>query len=169
MVQILNVMQQPSIQKGTSIFYWWLRKKFNILGSHDNDFKECTKDIRDILLNLNHIDLNKLDNKSQKKKILNKLNVILKLDIENKIENKIDKNYGARHAKSFTDLIKNNGILNEVLLILRTKGLFNIIELAKLLPIAISAQLAGKRPPFLSHSSKNKNQIKKIFKKLEDK
>ena len=85
------------------------------------------------------------------------------------IENKIDKNYGARHAKSFTDLIKSNGILNEVLLILRTKGLFNIIELAKLLPIAIGAQLAGKRPPFFSHSSKNKNQIKKIFKKLEDK
>ena len=37
-----------------SIFYWWLRKKFNILGSHDNDFKECTKDIRDILLTRNH-------------------------------------------------------------------------------------------------------------------
>ena len=85
------------------------------------------------------------------------------------IENKIDKNYGARHAKSFTDLIKSNGILNEVLLILRTKGLFNIIELVKLLPIAIGAQLAGKRPPFLSHSSKNKDEIKKIFKKLEDK
>ena len=85
------------------------------------------------------------------------------------MENKIDNNYGARHAKSFSDLIKSNGILNEVLLLLKTKGLFNIIELVKILPIAIGAQLAGKRPPFFSHSSKNKNEIKKIFKKLEDK
>ena len=85
------------------------------------------------------------------------------------MENKIDNNYGARHAKSFSDLIKSNGILNEVLLLLKTKGLFNIIELVKILPIAIGAQLAGKRPPFFSHSSKNKDEIKKIFKKLEDK
>ena len=33
------------------------------------------------------------------------------------IKNKIDNNYGARHAKSFTDLINTNGILNEVLLL----------------------------------------------------
>ena len=51
---------------------------------------ETVFNIRDILLNLNHIDLNKLDNKTQRKKILSKLNNILKLDIDNKIENKIE-------------------------------------------------------------------------------
>ena len=47
--------------------------------------------------------------------------------------------------------------------------LIDIIELIKLLPLAIAAQLAGKRPPFLSHSIKNKDKLKNIFNKLEKK
>ena len=87
----------------------------------------------------------------------------------NSLKKKMNKGYGARHANAFTSLVKSSGILNETLLILKTKGFFNIIELIKLLPLAIAAQLAGKRPPFLSHSIKNKDKLKNIFKKLEKK
>ena len=87
----------------------------------------------------------------------------------NSMDKKINKGYGPKHANAFTSLVKSSGILNETLLILKTKGFFNIIELIKLLPLAIAAQLAGKRPPFLSHSIKNKDKLKNIFNKLEKK
>jgi len=32
-----------------SVFYWWLRIKYNFFGTHDNDFRECTKEIREII------------------------------------------------------------------------------------------------------------------------
>lgn len=54
--------------------------------------------------------------------------------------------YGARHAMGFIDVVRDKGILDEVMLTIKTLGLFNIPRFLGLLPVAIRSLLHGKLP-----------------------
>ena len=54
--------------------------------------------------------------------------------------------YGARHSMGFIDVIRDKGILDEVMLTIKTLGLFNIPRFMGLLPVAIRSLLHGKLP-----------------------
>ena len=76
--------------------------------------------------------------------------------------------YGARHAKAFTELVEHSGRLDEFRLPIKTFGLFNIKEMLKLAPVGIKAQLAGKRPPIFHKKNPGVENVRRIFKKVED-
>ena len=54
--------------------------------------------------------------------------------------------YGARHSMSFIDVVRDKGILDEVMLTVKTLGIFNIPRFMSLLPVAIRSLLHGKLP-----------------------
>ena len=77
--------------------------------------------------------------------------------------------YGARHAESFTRLIEHGGTLDELRLPVKTFGLFNIREMAKLIPVGVRAQLRGKRPPLFHRAVPGIENIRRIFRRAESK
>ena len=76
--------------------------------------------------------------------------------------------YGARHAIAFTDSIEHSGWLDELRLPIKTFGYTNIKELLKLVPIGLRAQRTGKRPPIFHKSIPGVENVRRIFKKVED-
>jgi succinate dehydrogenase / fumarate reductase iron-sulfur subunit len=76
--------------------------------------------------------------------------------------------YGARHAKAFADSIEHSGTLDELRLPIKTFGIFNIKEMIKLAPVGIKAQLAGKRPPIIHKKTPGVENVRRIFKKVEN-
>tara|TARA_B100000315_G_scaffold260464_2_gene322138 strand:+ start:2792 stop:3751 length:960 start_codon:yes stop_codon:yes gene_type:complete len=54
--------------------------------------------------------------------------------------------YGARHSMGFIDVIRDKGILDEVMLTVKTLGMFNIPRFISLLPVAIRSLFHGKLP-----------------------
>jgi len=77
--------------------------------------------------------------------------------------------YGARHTEAFTDMVEHSGRVDELRLPIKTFGLFNIKEMLKLAPVGVKAQLAGKRPPIIHKKNPGQENVKRIFKKVEDK
>lgn len=87
------------------------------------------------------------------------------------IEAGFDNTSGARHAEVFTEIIKQDGHLDETMLTVGTIGMFNISRMMSLLPIAVRALLHRKLPlmyPF-THVSAGVTQIRKIFDHVEAK
>jgi len=87
------------------------------------------------------------------------------------IEAGFDNTPGARHAEVFTEIIKQDGHLDETMLTLGTIGMFNIGRMMSLVPIAFRALVHGKLPlmyPF-THVSQGVTQIRKIFDHVEAK
>ena len=78
-----------------------------------------------------------------------------------------DKTYGARHATVFTEMVEHSGRVDELRLPLKTKGMFNIPEMIKLLPVGIRAQLRGKMPPIIHKKNPGQENVRLIFKKVE--
>ena len=79
------------------------------------------------------------------------------------------KTYGARHAGVFTKMVEHSGRVDELRLPLKTKGLFNIREMLKLIPVGIRAQLSGKVPPIIHRKNPGQEHVRRIFKKAESK
>ena len=75
--------------------------------------------------------------------------------------------YGARHATVFTEMVEHSGRVDELRLPLKTKGMFNIPEMIKLLPVGIRAQLRGKMPPIIHKKNPGQENVRRIFKKVE--
>lgn len=75
--------------------------------------------------------------------------------------------YGARHADIFTQMVEHSGRVDELRLPVKTKGIFNIREMIKLIPVAIRAQLNGKVPPLIHKKNPGQNNVKRIFEKVE--
>jgi succinate dehydrogenase / fumarate reductase, iron-sulfur subunit len=72
-------------------------------------------------------------------------------------------NPGTRHADAFAASVKHSGRLNELTLLPKSVGLFNIFGQLKTLPSAINMIRAGKLPPIIHKSIPGVSRIKAIF------
>jgi succinate dehydrogenase / fumarate reductase, iron-sulfur subunit len=72
-------------------------------------------------------------------------------------------NPGTRHADAFAASVKHSGRLNELTLLPKSVGFFNIFEQLKTLPSAINLIRAGKLPPIIHKSIPGVSRIKAIF------
>ena len=72
-------------------------------------------------------------------------------------------NAGTRHADAFADSVKHSGRLNELTLLPRSVGFFNILDQLKTLPSAFNMIRAGKFPPLIHKSIPGVQRIKNIF------
>lgn len=75
-------------------------------------------------------------------------------------------NPGTRHADAFAVSVKHSGRLNELTLLPKSVGLFNIIGQLQTLPSAFNMIRAGKLPPIIHKSIPGVNRIKAIFNRL---
>ena len=89
---------------------------------------------------------------------------IMKVALDQKVHN----NNGARHALSFTRSIKRSGTLNENILPVESIGYFNIKGLLELLPIGLRMFFKGKNPPILHKSVDEMDDVKRIFRELDE-
>ena len=88
------------------------------------------------------------------------------MDLREKVlEEGYDNSYGARHSNVLSDMIEHSGRVDELRLPVKTKGMFNLPELIKLIPIGIRAQLKGKRPPIIHKKNPDQQHVKSIFRK----
>lgn len=72
-------------------------------------------------------------------------------------------NAGTRHADAFADSVKHSGRLNELTLLPKSIGFFNIVEQLKSLPAALNMVRAGKLPPLIHKKIPGVDRIKTIF------
>jgi|HubBroStandDraft_5_1064220.scaffolds.fasta_scaffold08494_4 succinate dehydrogenase / fumarate reductase iron-sulfur subunit len=75
-------------------------------------------------------------------------------------------NAGTRHADAFADSVKHSGRLNELTLMPKSVGFFNIGEQLKTLPSAFNLLRAGKLPPLIHKKIPGVNRIKTIFQRV---
>ncbi len=75
-------------------------------------------------------------------------------------------NAGTRHAVAFAESVRDSGRLNELTLMPKSVGLFNIPAQLRALPTAFNMLRAGKLPPIIHHKIPNVDRIKAIFKKV---
>ena len=76
--------------------------------------------------------------------------------------------YGARHTTVFTEMVEHSGRVDELRLPVKTKGMFNVPEMLKLVPVGLRAQLNGKRPPIMHGKNPGQDNVRRIFEKVED-
>ena len=75
-------------------------------------------------------------------------------------------NAGTRHADAFAESVRDSGRLNELTLLPKSLGLFNIPAQLQTLPGAFNLIRAGKLPPLIHHAIPHVERIKNIFKKI---
>ena len=78
------------------------------------------------------------------------------------------KSYGARHVEAFAGSVKRHGTVDELKLPILSKGLFNIREQLRMVPLGVRAQLAGKRPPLFPKKNPGQENVRRIFEKFEE-
>ncbi len=81
------------------------------------------------------------------------------------IEAGITNNRGAKHAIVFKDDIRNGGLLNEPMMLIKTTGLFGAIEQ---IPNALHLAKKGKVPSFFPEKIEGLDEVKRMFKVLEE-
>ncbi|MFP6637021.1 MAG: succinate dehydrogenase iron-sulfur subunit [Nitrospinaceae bacterium] len=79
----------------------------------------------------------------------------------------VTNNVGARHAMSFFNSVKRSGNLNENRIPVESMGIFNIQGLLSLLPVGLRMFFKGKVPPIIHHSIEEVDDVKRIFKELD--
>ncbi len=75
-------------------------------------------------------------------------------------------NPGTRHADAFAESVRDSGRLNELTLMPKSIGYFNIFEQIKTLPSAFNLVRAGKLPPLIHKKIPGVNRIKAIFERV---
>ena len=75
-------------------------------------------------------------------------------------------NAGTRHAVAFAESVRSSGRLNELTLMPKSLGLFNIQAQLQSLPSAFNLLRAGKLPPIIHHKIPGVTRIKAIFKRV---
>ncbi len=75
-------------------------------------------------------------------------------------------NPGTRHAVAFAESVRDSGRLNELTLLPKSLGLFNIGAQLRSLPTALNMLRAGKLPPIIHHKIPHVDRVKAIFKKI---
>lgn len=84
------------------------------------------------------------------------------------LEQGVHNNNGARHALSFTKSIKHSGRLNENQLPVESVGFFNVKGLLSLIPVGLRMLLKGKVPPIIHTPIDDVEDVKRIFKELNE-
>ncbi|MCH6550727.1 MAG: SDR family oxidoreductase, partial [Planctomycetes bacterium] len=79
-----------------------------------------------------------------------------------------DKTTGARHANAFADSVGHSGWLDELRLPIKSHGITNVREMLKLIPLGIRSQRVGKVPPIFHKSIPGVENVRRIFRKAED-
>ena len=77
---------------------------------------------------------------------------------------------GARHAEGFASSVKHSGWLDELRLVPKTFGIFNLMNLGSLLgmtPVALRALRHRKMPPVFHKAIPGVNNVRRIFEKVE--
>lgn len=72
-------------------------------------------------------------------------------------------NPGTRHADAFAESVKDSGKLNELTLLPKSIGFFNVIGQLKSLPTAIRMVRAGKLPPLIHKTMPGVARVRAIF------
>ncbi|MGZ3497860.1 MAG: succinate dehydrogenase/fumarate reductase iron-sulfur subunit [Vulcanimicrobiaceae bacterium] len=75
-------------------------------------------------------------------------------------------NPGARHAEAFASSVKESGKLNELTLLPKSIGFFNVFEQLRSLPAAINMARAGKLPPLIHRAMPGVARVKAIFNRV---
>lgn len=75
-------------------------------------------------------------------------------------------NPGTRHALAFGESVRDSGRLNELTLLPKSVGMFNVPEMLKNLPAAFNMLRAGKLPPIIHHKIPKVDRVKAIFRKV---
>jgi succinate dehydrogenase / fumarate reductase, iron-sulfur subunit len=75
-------------------------------------------------------------------------------------------NPGTRHADAFAESVRDSGRLNELTLMPKSIGFFNIAEQLKTLPSAFNLVRAGKLPPLIHKAIPGIKRIKTIFERV---
>jgi succinate dehydrogenase / fumarate reductase iron-sulfur subunit len=75
-------------------------------------------------------------------------------------------NAGTRHADAFAESVRESGRLNELTLMPKSTGLFNIAGQLKTLPSALNMLRAGKLPPLRHPKIPGVQRIKTIFQRV---
>ncbi len=75
-------------------------------------------------------------------------------------------NAGTRHAVAFAESVRDSGRLNELTLLPKSVGLFNIPAQLRALPTALNMLRAGKLPPIIHHKIPGVDRVKAIFRKV---
>ncbi len=86
---------------------------------------------------------------------------------EQAMEQGFDNNYGARHAKSFTESVGHSGRLDELRLPVKTVGMTNVSALMGFVPVGWRALTHGKLPPLVHQNVEDVENIRKLFRKLD--
>src|SRR5579872_3899945 len=75
-------------------------------------------------------------------------------------------NAGTRHAEAFAESVEHSGRLNELTLMPKSFGLFNIFAQLRALPSAINMARAGKLPPIIHKTIPGIKRIRTIFNRV---
>lgn len=75
-------------------------------------------------------------------------------------------NPGTRHADAFAESVRDSGRLNELTLMPKSTGLFNIVGQLQTLPSAFNMLRSGKLPPLIHKKIPGLQRIKTIFQRV---
>lgn len=79
----------------------------------------------------------------------------------------LDNNYGARHTEAFTESVKKSGWIDELMLPIKTFGMFNLPAMMNLAPVGLRALLKGKMPPIIHHSVPKVENVRRLFRMVQ--
>ncbi len=83
------------------------------------------------------------------------------------MEEGFTKTTGARHAAAFADSVEHSGWLDETKLVVKSHGITNVKEMAKLVPVGLRSLRAGKVPPLIHKSLPGVENVRRIFEQVE--
>ena len=83
------------------------------------------------------------------------------------IEAGLGNNNGARHADAFISSVGHTGRLDELRLPVKTVGITNIPALLGFAPVGWRAVTHGKLPPLVHKSVDDVQNVRRLYKKLE--
>ena len=78
-----------------------------------------------------------------------------------------DQNYGARHAIVFTESVEHSGWLNELMLPIKTFGMFNLSAMLNMAPVGLRALMKGKIPPLFHRPVPDVSKVRRLFKRVK--
>ena len=83
------------------------------------------------------------------------------------MEQGYDDNYGARHTEAFAQSVSHSGWLNELMLPIKTLGMFNLPAMMNMAPVGLRAFLKGKMPPLFHKPVPEVQKVRRLVKKVE--
>ncbi|MQF69644.1 succinate dehydrogenase iron-sulfur subunit [SAR202 cluster bacterium AD-804-J14_MRT_500m] len=77
-------------------------------------------------------------------------------------------NYGARHTEVFAQSVSHSGWLNELMLPIKTFGMFNLPAMMNMAPVGLRALLKGKMPSLFHKPVPEVEKVRRLVKRVAD-